>query len=254
LVGMPEGRVLQLWRWPVKSMAGERVRSTRVDGRGAGGDRTHAVLHHHKGEWKPLTAREAPRLLAWRAAYPFAPDAGLHPERPPYALVTAPDRERTYNWDDPRLRTALSEDLGRDVRLRRDAAGIQDLERSLLITTEATRAALAHELGTELDLRRFRTNLHVELDAPAWAEHEWEGGTVRFAGGVVLRLLHPCVRCAIPTRDPETQRKWPELLRHLDARHATLFGMNARVLQAGRIAVGETLQIIRATGTPQPGR
>jgi MOSC domain-containing protein len=243
-----QGRVLQLWRWPVKSTAGERVRSTRVDARGAGGDRTHAVLHEHKGEWKPLTAREAPRLLAWRAAYPFAPDAGLHPERPPYALVTDPDGEHSYSWDDPRLRTALTDDLGRPVRLRRDVAGIQDLERSLLITTEATRAALAQELRTELDLRRFRTNLHLELDAPAWAEHDWEGGTVRFAGGVVLRLLHPCVRCAIPTRDPETQRKWPELLRHLDARHQTLFGINARVLQAGRIAAGESVEVIRATG------
>ena len=61
---MPEGRVLELWRWPVKSMAGEEVRSFRLDERGVGGDRTHAVIHHHKGEWKPLTAREAPRLLA----------------------------------------------------------------------------------------------------------------------------------------------------------------------------------------------
>jgi uncharacterized protein len=240
---MPDGRVLQVWRWPVKSMAGERVRSTRVDARGAGGDRTHAVLHHHKGEWKPLTAREAPRLLAWRAAYPFAPDAGLQPEQPPYAMVTAPGGERSYSWNDPRLRTALTEDLGRPVQLRRDVAGIQDLERSLLITTEATRAALAEELETELDLRRFRTNLHLELDAPAWTEHEWEGATVRFAGGVVLRLLHACVRCAIPTRDPETQHKWPELLRHLDARHQTLFGMNARVMQAGRIAAGESVEI-----------
>jgi uncharacterized protein len=249
-----QGRVLQLWRWPVKSMAGERLRSVRVDPRGAGGDRTHAVLHHHKGEWKPLTAREAPRLLAWSAAYPFAPDAGLRPERPPYALVTDPEREHSYSWDDPRLRDALTEDLGRPVRLRRDVAGIQDLERSLLITTEATRAALAQELGTELDLRRFRPNLHLELDAPAWAEHAWEGGTLRLAGGVVLRLLHPCVRCAIPTRDPVTQRKWPELLRHLDARHGTLFGINARVLQAGRIAVAEPVEVAGATARAASGR
>jgi uncharacterized protein YcbX len=48
------------------------------------------------------------------------------------------------------------------------------------------------------------------------------------------------VRCAIPTRDPVTTAKWPELLRHLDARHETLFGINARVVQSGRIAVGET--------------
>jgi uncharacterized protein YcbX len=240
---VPEGRVLGVWRWPVKSMGGEQIRSTRVDARGAGGDRTHAVLHEHKGEWKPLTAREAPRLLAWHASYPFAADAGLRPERPPYAHVHAPDGRHTYTWDDPRLQAALADDLGRPVRLRRDVGGIQDLERSVLITVEATRAALAAELGTELDLRRFRPNLHLELDAPAWAEHELEGMTVRFAGGAVLRLLHPCERCAIPTRDPETQEKWPQLLRHLDAHHGTLFGINARVLQAGRIAVDEPVSI-----------
>jgi MOSC domain-containing protein len=121
--------------------------------------------------------------------------------------------------------------------------GIQDLERSVLVTTAATHTALAQELGTTLDLRRFRTNVHLALDAPAWAEHRWEGRTLRFARGVVLRLLHPCVRCAIPTRDPDTQVKWPELLRHLDARHDTLFGINARVLQAGRVEIGESVEI-----------
>lgn len=235
--------MLEVWRWPVKSMAGEHVRAMRVDARGAGGDRSHAVLYEHKGEWKPLTAREAPRLLAWRATYPFAPDGGLDPERPPYAVVIAPGGEHMYTWNDPLLRSALSRDLGREVRLRRDLSGIQDLERSLLITTEATRAALAEELGGALDLRRFRTNFHLELDAPAWAENGWEGATLRFEGGVVVRLLHPCVRCAIPTRDPDTPEKWPELLRHLDARHETLFGINARVVQAGRIAADETLSI-----------
>ena len=40
--------MLELWRWPVKSMAGERLRATRLDGRGVAGDRSHAVLHEHK--------------------------------------------------------------------------------------------------------------------------------------------------------------------------------------------------------------
>jgi uncharacterized protein YcbX len=248
---MPEGQVLELWRWPVKSMGGERLRSTRMDTRGAGGDRTHAVLHEHKGEWQPLTAREAPRLLAWRASYPFAPDAGVRPENPPYAVVTAPSG-RSFSWDDPRLSTALSADLDRPVRLRRDIAGIQDLERSVLLTVQATHEALAGELDAPLDLRRFRPNVHLALDAAAWEEHGWEGATVRFAGGVVLRLLHPCVRCAIPTRDPRTQEKWPELLRHLDARHGTLFGINARVLQSGRVAAFESVEI--STSDPGPAR
>jgi uncharacterized protein YcbX len=246
---MPDGRVLELWRWPVKSMAGEQVRSFRADGRGVGGDRTHAVLHHHKGEWKPLTAREAPRLLTWRAGYPFAPDAGVRPDDPPHAQVTAPDG-RSWRWGDPRLRSALADDLGRDVELRRDVRGIQDLERSVLVTTAGTRAALEDELGVPLDLRRFRTNVHLELDAEPWAEHGWEGATVRLAGGVVLRLLHPCVRCAIPTRDPDTTAKWPQLLRHLDGRHGTLFGINARVVESGRIEVGETV----TTEAPDPRR
>jgi uncharacterized protein YcbX len=231
--------VLELWRWPVKSMAGERLRETRMDERGVGGDRSHAVMHFHKREWKPLTAREAPRLLAWRAEYPIA---GVRPDDPPPALLTGPDG-RSWTWGEPRLRAALCEDLGRQVELRRDVRGIQDLERSVLVTTEATRAALARELDAELDLRRFRTNVHLELGAAAWEEHGWEGRTLRFAGGVVLRLLHPCVRCAIPTRDPSTQAKWPQLLRHLDARHGTLFGINARVLGAGRVAVGDGVTI-----------
>src|SRR5215210_7131415 len=68
---MPTGTVSRLWRWPVKSMAGEELRALSLGPRGVGGDRSHAVLHEHKGAWRPLTAREAPRLLAWRAAYPF---------------------------------------------------------------------------------------------------------------------------------------------------------------------------------------
>ena len=233
------GTVAALWRWPVKSMGGERVRALRVDGRGAGGDRTHAVFHEHKGAHKPLTAREAPRLLAWHAEYPFNRDGGLDPRDPPRATVVDPAGHR-YVWGDPRLEAALEHDLGRSVDLHRDVNGLQDLERTLLVTTKASLDALSEELDGPIDLRRFRTNVHLELDAEPWAEHGWEGGTLRLSGGVVLRLLHACVRCAIPTRDPDTAAKWPELLRHLDARHATLFGINARVVQSGRIAVGET--------------
>jgi uncharacterized protein len=230
--------VAALWRWPVKSMAGERVNALRVGSRGAGGDRTHAVLYEHKGEWKRLTAREAPRLLAWQGVYPFNVDGGLDPARPPYAVVIGPDGHR-YRWGDPRLRFALENDLGRPVQLVRDVEGIQDLPRTLLVTLQSSLNALGEELGGPIDLRRFRTNLHLDVDVPAWAELGWEGGELAFEGGVRLKLLHPCERCAIPTRDPDTQIKWPDLLRHLNAAHEQVFGINARVITAGRVAVGE---------------
>jgi uncharacterized protein YcbX len=240
---MPTGSVSRLWRWPVKSMAGEELRALSVGPRGVGGDRTHAVLHEHKGAWRPLTAREAPRLLAWRAAYPFNLDAGLDPASPPHAIVSEPDGNHSWRWGDPRLRSALERDLGRPLRLERDLGGIPDVPGTVLVTVAASLAALTRELETEVDARRFRPNLHLELDAEPWAEAGWAGAEIELEGGVRLRVDGPCERCAIPTRDPDTQEKWPELLKHLTAEHGQDFGLLARVVVPGRVHAGGQVRI-----------
>src|SRR5215218_7907000 len=86
------GEVLELWRYPVKSMAGEGLACTHVDPGGVVGDRAHALMYEHKGERTPLTARQAPGMLAWSATYPFTPDATLKPgTAPPPATIVAPD-------------------------------------------------------------------------------------------------------------------------------------------------------------------
>lgn len=235
---MATGTVTELWRHPVKSMRGERVDALRMDRRGAGGDRTHAVWDGGR----QLTAREARRLLAWSAVYD-TPGGDLDPADPPLPRLTAPDG-RAFGWGDTGLPGALAEDLGRRaVELRRDPGGQQDLGDSLLVTTDATHRALEAELGASVDPRRFRTNLHLALDAAPWDEHGWEGGRMVFSGGVVLRLLHPCERCVIPTRNPETGEKWPALLRHLARAHETLFGVNARVEVEGTIREGERVAV-----------
>jgi uncharacterized protein YcbX len=232
------GTVTELHRWPVKSLAGEPVDALRVDGRGAGGDRTHALVHLHKGELRRLTAREAPRMLAWRASYE---GADVDPAQPPEPVLLAPDGTRR-TWDDPELPDALSADLGRAVVLHRDVTGQQDLEESLLITTSATLAGLEAEMGQPVDLRRFRTNVHLVLDADAFAEEGWEGRRIT-VGEAELELLHACVRCAIPTRHPDNQVKWAELLRHLVRSHHGLFGINARPLNAATIRVGDPVTV-----------
>jgi uncharacterized protein len=238
-----EGALVGLARWPVKSLAGEPLAAARVDGRGLGGDRAHAVLDgrpQHLG--RRLTARQAPRLLAWSAAYPDAPDDALDPAAPPPPTLRAPDGT-VWAWDDPALAGALEADLGIPVRLHRDPAGQQDLERSVLVTTEASRRALEAALGDRVDLRRFRTNLHLELDAAPFAEERLQGGHLR-VGQVTLALLHPCARCVIPTRNPDDQGRWPELLRFLHRARAGLFGINARVLAPGRLAVGDQARVL----------
>ncbi|MBJ7329344.1 MAG: MOSC domain-containing protein [Solirubrobacteraceae bacterium] len=234
------GRVLSLHRWPVKSMGGEPVGALRIDPRGAGGDRTHAVWHVHKGEPQPLTAREAPGLLAWSARYATPGDA-LDPTTPPEPELTAPDGTR-FAWSDPALPAALSDDLGRAVTLRRDLRGQQDLADSLLVTVEGTRADAERTLATPLDLRRFRTNIHIEIAAPPWAEQEWEGHTLA-VGETDLQLLHPCERCVIPTRDPDTQDRWPQLLKWLNAERGTCFGINARPPAPATIRVDDSVEL-----------
>jgi len=127
--------------------------------------------------------------------------------------------------------------------LHSDPALQQDLPDSLLVTVQATLDALSAELDTALDLRRFRTNVHVELDADPFAEEAWEGRRLR-VGEAELELLHPCERCAIPTRDPDTQAKWPQLLRHLTDRHNCWFGINARSVGQSTIRLGDRVELV----------
>ena len=223
------GRVVALHRWPVKSMGGQPVQSLAIDRRGAEGDRAHAVYDEFRGHPRRLTARESPRLLLWHAVYD---DDGA-------VVVTGPDGRR-FAWDD-KLAAALSADLGRPVWLKHDEGLMQDLRDSLLVTFAASHRALEAELGP-LDERRWRTNIAVEADAPPFAEAAWEGRELR-VGEARLEVLHPCERCVIPTRDPDTAEKRPELLRHLAARHETLFGVNARTAGPARIAVGDVVEL-----------
>jgi uncharacterized protein YcbX len=60
---------------------------------------------------------------------------------------------------------------------------------------------------------------------------------------VRLRVDGTCERCAIPTRDPGTQEKWPGLLQHLAAEHGQDFGLLARVVVPGRVHAGEQVRI-----------
>src|SRR5918993_1223609 len=213
------------------------------------GDALLDLREVRKGRW--LTIRQAPRMLAWSAAYPEAPDDRLDPADPPPPSLRAPDG-REWGWDDPGLGQALAGDLGVAVRGHRDLGGQQDLKASVLVTTEASRLALEQALGRPVGLRRFRTNLHLELDAPAFAEQDWAGGRLQ-VGEVTLDLLNPCIRCVIPTRDPGDLSRWPELLRWLHRRNGALFGVNARVVPTGRVRVGDRATVTEPA-VPSPPR
>jgi len=184
-----------------------------------------------------MTVRQCPRMLLWSARYG---DGEVPLDDPPAPMLTAPDG-RAFMWDDPDLPAALAGDLGREVTLRRDPQLMQDLPRSLLITFGASHRDVEAALGP-LDPLRWRTNVHVEGELPAFAEVSWEGRRLR-VGEAELELLHPCERCVIPTRDPGTAARKPELLRWLHHERSTLFGINARPLGHAEIRVGADVEL-----------
>jgi uncharacterized protein YcbX len=106
--------VAELWRFPVKSMRGERVESAAVTDAGLAGDRAYAVVDRETGR---IGSAKHPRmwgaLLACAACYDEEPVAG---KPPPPVHITLPDGRETGS-DDPAVDERLSEVFARPVQL-----------------------------------------------------------------------------------------------------------------------------------------
>lgn len=212
------GRVAALFRWPGKGFGGERLDRLVLAGHGVEGDRVHVL----RSRGKKLTALGAPKLLRWTAT----PGGVRGPDGHP------------WGWEEPGLIAALAEDLGRPVELEAHPGGRPDVPGTVLVTVESSRRAMEQALGDPLDVRRFRPNLHLELDAPAWAEEEWVGRRLR-VGEAELEIDHLCDRCAVTTREPDTGDASPGVLKWINAERGTYFGVRARVVRPGPVAEGD---------------
>jgi uncharacterized protein YcbX len=111
LAGMQVGRVREIWRYPVKSMAGERLESSHVGSRGLWGDRGWAIRDEETGEIH--SAKRHPILMQCSAVYREAPGA----DNIPHVDITLPDGA-TVSSDSPSVSQRLSELMGRRVVLR----------------------------------------------------------------------------------------------------------------------------------------
>src|ERR687890_1214784 len=103
------GRVKEVWRYPLKSMAGERLSTASVGARGLWGDRGWALRDEAAGEIRG--AKISPALMLCAARYREEPTAE---GAPPHADITLPDGTET-STDDPQINELLSELLGRRV-------------------------------------------------------------------------------------------------------------------------------------------
>jgi len=216
-------RVVEVWRYPVKSMAGERLDSCAVTELGLEGDRRWALIDrtpNRDGKW--FNIKQHAPLMTYASR--------LVDGRP---VVTAPDGTRV------RLEEAFRrvlEESGRPVELR-ELPGANFDDSPVHIVNLASVEAFALEAGIELDRRRFRANLFVD-EVPAEEEVSWVGRRI-VAGEAELEVVDRCVRCAVITRDPDSTVATPDVLEVLVQRHEKCMGVYCQVVRPGRVAVGD---------------
>lgn len=205
------------------------------------GDRRHAV---EDGDGTPLSARRAHALLGFSARYADG-------EAAEGAGVTTPSGVH-LDPGDPALARELSELVGRPVRVVRSAVGVHDAAPVHLLSTASLAAVGGWIAGEEVDPRRFRANVVVELDDPEpYAEMAWPGALVELGdGGPVIEVVSPTERCAVTTFDPDTLARDNRILAGLARERDNLFGVYARVRRPGWAEVGATVR--RTLRTPSP--
>jgi uncharacterized protein YcbX len=216
--------VTEIWRYPVKSMAGEQVDSCQVVEHGLEGDRRWAFIDGSPNRaGKKLTIRQHEGLMGYRARLSNGGVEILSPEGETQAL-------------DDRFVRRLESESSRSLTLA-DMAGANFDDSHVLIVNLATVRAFGEESGTHIDPRRFRANLYIDDLAPE-EEVSWIGRRIQ-AGAAELEVTARCERCVVITRDPDTAQTSPELLRLLTEQHETCMGVYCRVVRPGRVAVSD---------------
>ena len=136
---MRVGTISQLWRYPVKSMGGERLESATLSYRGIPGDRGWAVYDETRAG--VTNAKRQPLLRTVRASYPTEPVAG---DASPPARITLPDGA-SFPSDSAELPARLAELLGRPVSMR--GLGPAGSEAAARITLEGESPEVVRELN-----------------------------------------------------------------------------------------------------------
>jgi uncharacterized protein YcbX len=246
------GIVSALWRYPVKSMLGERVDSSAVTDRGLAGDRGYALRDAETGK---IVSAKRPRYWArmfeLRARYAAPPEAG---SPLPTALVALPDGAE-LSTDDPGFESALSDFLGRKVGLVSTTEDLSVLEEvwipekqsdpygpvvgtegddrmieipasiaappgtffdysAVHVVTTGTLSALtdAYPDGT-MNARRFRPNIVIEVPDTGFVENDWLERTLRVGDAVRLEVLTLTPRCVMTTLAQDDLPRDPTILR-----------------------------------------
>jgi uncharacterized protein YcbX len=245
------GQVEAIYRYPVKSMRGERLEVARLGWHGLDGDRRLAFRRMDDRSGIPwLTASKLPDLLLFA---PHAGEAGARGDLP--TRVRAPDGAEL---------TLFGEDLAAEVG-RRHGAPVQMMQLNHGIFDEASISVIALDTvreigrlaGRSLDVRRFRPNIVVRsLRSVPFQEDDWVGSVLSFGegdGGPAITVTMRDVRCAMVNFDPDSARPAPEVLKAVVRRHQNTAGIYGTVTRSGGLAVGQSILLHTAIDKRERG-
>lgn len=213
-----------IWRYPVKSMAGERLDRAQLGELGVPGDRLAYVVDGRE----TVSARTRPGLLGLRG--------GL-------------DGEPTVNghcWDGAAATDLVTAAAGPEARLVRARSSERFDILPLLVATDGAVA----EAG--LDIRRLRPNLVIG-GVDGVAERGWEGCFLRI-GGAVIGLATLRERCIVTTYEPDTLEQDVDVLRDIRRRFAGSLALNAWTADGGEVSVGDPVELLDSYDAPLPPR
>lgn len=244
--------IAEIWRFPVKGLAGQPLETAQlVPGQAIEGDRAFAIRHgstefdraapKHLPKTKFLALMTHAELASLEVSFSDAGDV----------MTVSNDGELLFHGslrdadDAHRLEVMMASFMGDRAKgaPRLEAAEghmFSDVpEKCLSVVNLASVKALSDHVGEALDPLRFRANIYLD-GLPAWAERDWEPGTVFTAGEVTLKMMKPIVRCNATNVNLETAEVDQNLPKTLQQEFgANLMGVYCTVESAGAIKRGD---------------
>lgn len=210
-------KITELWRYPVKSLAGERLDVAEVTPNGIVGDR---VVHVRNPDGRVITARTRHRLLGLRGSLGDDVEP-LIDGRP---------------WTDPESAAAVRAAAGPGAELARYDGPERFDVLPLLVATDGAIKALG------VDHRRLRPNIVVG-GVQGLAERDWPGCRLR-VGETIIDVRKLRSRCIMTTFHPDTLEQDPAVLRRIVTDFGGRMALDCAVIQGGRIAVGDPVELL----------
>lgn len=210
--------IQELWRYPVKSMRGERLSEAEVESTGIRGDRHIVVVSQSSN--RVITARTHPGLLRLRACLSSGGETTIE----------------GYPWQSSEVLSLAEKAAGEPVRLVDVGIHVERFDvLPLLVGTDGA----VGQFG--LDVRRFRPNIVVG-GVDGQAERTWPGRRLQ-SGNVVIDVAQLRMRCVMTTFDPDTLKQDLGVLRRIVKEAGGKMMLDCSVSSPGTLRVGDPIEL-----------